>query len=224
MASLIQPIFICTHCGYNYALVVLKGETQRRFTGNSLEELLTTITPDTHIPQRITISRDLLLSDSVRFFKRREFDYKSAVRVVFEGEPAVDGGGPKREYFTLLLQSLLSPSAPIRLFEGRESFIMPMHNMDAIRAGMFKVAGRMITTSVTNGGPGFPVLSPVLYKYLVTPTGDIDKILSEITKDDVVDWNIVEAVERVSRYVRLLVNPQNRFLIGLGTVLIFAGS
>jgi hypothetical protein len=40
-----------------------------------------------------------------------------------------------------------------------------MHNMDAIRAGMFKVAGRIITISVINGGPGFPHLPPVLYSY-----------------------------------------------------------
>jgi hypothetical protein len=162
-------------------------------------EILKAITPSVaNAPQRIIISRDHLLTDSISFFKRREFDNNSHVRVVFEGEPAVDGGGPKREFFSLLLQSLVSPSSPIRLFEGRDSFILPMHNMDAIRAGMFKVAGRMITTSVINGGPGFPYLPLVLYNYLISPTGEIDKALTEIKKEDVVDLGILEAIQKVS--------------------------
>lgn len=187
---------------YDERLFLIIGDEtkiEEKIVGHSAEDLLRTIIPSaTKVPQRISVSRDLLLTDSIRFFKKREFDFTSPVRVVFEGEPAVDGGGPRREYFTLLLQALISPSSPIRLFEGRDSFILPMHNMDAIRAGMFKVAGRMITTSVINGGPGFPFLSPVLYKYLTSPTGEIDNVLTEITKDDVVDWNILQAIEEVT--------------------------
>ncbi|CAB3996593.1 G2 M phase-specific E3 ubiquitin- ligase [Paramuricea clavata] len=175
------------------------GETEIKITGGSMEEILRAITPSVaNAPQRISISRDHLLTDSISFFKRREFDNNSLVRVVFEGEPAVDGGGPKREYFSLLLQSLVAPSSPIRLFEGRGSFILPMHNMDAIRAGMFKVAGRMITTSVINGGPGFPYVPPVLYNYLISPTGEMDKALTEIKKEDVVDLGILEAIQKLS--------------------------
>ena len=117
-------------------------ETENHIVGDihSPEELLKTITSSVDKPsQRISVSRDFLLTDSIRFFKKREFDFRSPVRVVFESEPAVDGGGPKREYFTLLLQTLISPSSPIRLFEGRDSFILPMHNMDAIQAGILKL-------------------------------------------------------------------------------------
>ena len=73
-----------------------------------------------------------------------------------------------------------------------------MHNMDAIQAGMFKVAGRMITASVINDSPGFPFLSPVLYKYFTSAACEIDNVLAEITKEDVVDWNILEAIEKVT--------------------------
>jgi hypothetical protein len=178
--------------------------TDTNITGGSIHEILKKIIPTSEVaPRRISISRDHLLSDSITIFKAQDFDYKIPVRVVFEGEPAVDGGGPKREYFSLLLQSLVSPCCPIRLFEGRDSIVLPMHNMDALRAGMFKVAGRMITTSVVNGGPGFPYLPSVLYSYFITPSGEIEKVLSEITKDDVVDWNILEAIQKVLFYVWL---------------------
>lgn len=73
-----------------------------------------------------------------------------------------------------------------------------MHNMDAIRSGMFKVVGRMITGRSINGGPGFPFFSPVLYRHLVTPTSKVDLVLSGVRKDNVVDWNVIEAVEKIS--------------------------
>ena len=37
-----------------------------------------------------------------------------------------------REYFSLLLRALVSPSSPVRLFEGREHSLLPMHNTDAL--------------------------------------------------------------------------------------------
>ena len=160
---------------------------KKKNVGHSLEDILSTITPsEAKAPQRIMISRNELFTDSICFLNRREFDFKSPVKVVFQGEPAVDRGGPKREYFTLLLQTLISPSSPIRIFEGRDLSILPMHNMDVIRAEIFKVAGRMITTSFINSDPGFPFLSPVLYKYFTSATCEIDNVLAEITKDDVV--------------------------------------
>ena len=178
---------------------LISGRETEKIVGNSLEEILHKIAPsEAKAPVRIAISRDELFTDSISFFKKREFNFESPIKVVFEGEPAVDGGRPKREYFTLLLQMLISPSSPVRLFEGRDSSILPMHNMDAIRAGMFKVAGRMITASVINGGPGFPFLSPVLFKYFTSAACEIDNVLAEITKEDVVDWNILEAIEKVT--------------------------
>ena len=72
-----------------------------------------------------------------------------------------------------------------------------MHNMDELRAGMFKVAGRVIVTSVVNGCPGFPHLPSVMYSYLISPPGEIEKVLSETTKDDVVDWNVLEVIQNV---------------------------
>ncbi len=56
----------------------------------------------------------------------------------------------------------------------------------------------MITASVINGGPGFPYLSCVLYKYLTSLTDEIDNVLTEITKEDVVDWSVLQAIEKVT--------------------------
>ena len=72
-----------------------------------------------------------------------------------------------------------------------------MHNVDAIRAGLFKVSGRMITASIINGGPGFPHFPSILYDYLISSSGEAEQLLARITKEDVVDLAVLEAVQKV---------------------------
>lgn len=55
---------------------------------------------------RLTVSRSSIFADSVSHFKQRNFDFKKTLKVRFEGEPAIDGGGPKREFFTITLRAL----------------------------------------------------------------------------------------------------------------------
>ena len=50
-------------------------------------------------------------------------------------ERCIDGGGPKREYFTL--RELLSASSAVRIFEGRDEKYLPFHNSDALRSKLF---------------------------------------------------------------------------------------
>jgi hypothetical protein len=57
-----------------------------------------------------------------------------------DGEPAIDGGGPVREFYTILIRELLSPSLTVRLFEGKDPSFIPIHNTDALRSNLFKVA------------------------------------------------------------------------------------
>ena len=96
-------------------------------------------------------------------FKSANFDYNQPFLITLEGKPAIDGGGPTREYFSLLLKALVSPSSHVRLFEGREHSLLPMHNTYALRAGVLKVAGRMIACSVINKSAGFPRLAPPVH-------------------------------------------------------------
>ena len=68
-----------------------------------------------------------------------------------------------------------------------------MHNTDALRASLFKVAGRMITASIVNGCPGFPCLSPAVYAYLISNSCQgVD-----IVKEDIVDLEIRQVLSLV---------------------------
>ena len=68
---------------------------------------------------RLSMIRTDLLADVIAFFKSGQCHYDRPLNVRFEGEPAVDGGGPRREFFSLLLQRILSPTSQYRLFKGR---------------------------------------------------------------------------------------------------------
>ena len=162
----------------------------------SLGESLKSVFPDSGVaPKRIVINRGSILSDSIALFKQRDFDFNLPVMVTFEGEPAIDGGSPKREYFTLRLRELLSASSAVRLFEGRDGKYLPFHNCDALRSKLFLVAGRMVASSIINGGPGFPHFSQAVWQYILSQ--DSDKITEHLTKDDVVDYEVVEAINKV---------------------------
>ena len=163
--------------------------------GHSLKEVLKSVQPCSHTSQRLTVHRDSILPDSIAFFKKRNFDFNLPLKVTFEGEPAIDGGGPKREFFTLLLRELLSQSSNIHLFEGNDGIYLPLHNTDALRSNLYKVAGRMVAASIINGGPGFPFFSKAVYKYIQCT--DAYEVTEHLTKDDVVDIEVIEAINKV---------------------------
>ena len=82
----------------------------------TINKLLATAGPDTTsgLPRmRLTVSRNEILTDAIAFFKGGDFNYNRELRVRFEAEPAVDGGGPNREFFSLLLKSLVSPTESV---------------------------------------------------------------------------------------------------------------
>ena len=99
------------------------------------------------------------------------------------------------EFFTILTRELLSPSLTVRLFEGKDFCFIPIHNTDALRSNLFKVAGKMVTASVCHGGPGLPVFPKAVYSYIKDPHPD--NIIDDISKEDVVDMEVIEAVSKV---------------------------
>jgi hypothetical protein len=164
----------------------------------SLSSLLRSLVPgDGTNLKCISVSRENILGDSIIHFEKHDYNCSYQVRVRFEGEPAIDAGGPRRGVFyqSMLLKSLVSCKSYIRLFEGKEGRLLPMKNTDALRGQLFKIAGRMISTSIVNGGPGFPCLSPPVYEYLVK--GFTEELVSVINKDDIFDIDASQAIDKV---------------------------
>lgn len=81
------------------------------------------------------------------------------------------------------MRQLLSSSSPARLFEVKNSHFLPLHNTDALRSNLFKVAGWMLAVSVFHGGPGFPVFPIAVYLYFQNP--DPYDLIEYVIRDDV---------------------------------------
>lgn len=109
--------------------------------------------------QRLTVRR---WDDSVRLFTRGICTNKR-FKVTFLGESAVDLGGPRREYFTLLLKAATNHSG---LFEGPLEHRIPVH-MSALMEKTYLTVGRMFAASVLQGGPAPTFLAESIAEYLL---------------------------------------------------------
>ncbi|XP_051809340.1 uncharacterized protein LOC127535413 isoform X2 [Acanthochromis polyacanthus] len=116
---------------------------------------------------RFNINRANIWDGALRGFKRPSFDPSHEILVKCtddEGhtEDAVDTGGPKREFLTLLMDCLRSR----RIFDDPEDRKFLTFDCAAARDDEYFYVGRMIATSIVHGGPGPKFLSEMLYDHL----------------------------------------------------------
>ena len=139
--------------------------------------------------QRVNVRRSDLLQDAIRQFSRSSFDVSKLLKVCFIGESAVDDGGPRREFFRLLLQELFSASG---LFDGYPESTSPQHNVVAIAQSQFSMAGKVIAASIVQGGPAPACFSPAAADMLV-----YNEVLSNVRLSDIVDAEVQMQMQRV---------------------------
>ena len=63
----------------------------------------------------IVVTQDNILADTIGYYKRPGLQMSCPIRVVYQGMPAIDVGGPKRQYFTDALKALKDA---VGIFEG----------------------------------------------------------------------------------------------------------
>ena len=100
--------------------------------------------------RRITVRRKHLLLDTLSTLRRIPWDKSKHLKVIFIGEPGVDDGGPKREYFRLLLQEIAHSNM---YFRGPIEKRLPAHNVLAIQDNVYFHIGQIIAMSLVHGGP-----------------------------------------------------------------------
>ncbi|XP_055009244.1 G2/M phase-specific E3 ubiquitin-protein ligase-like isoform X1 [Boleophthalmus pectinirostris] len=134
---------------------------------------------------RFNINRANIWDGAIRGFKRPSYDPSHEILVKFtddEGraEDAVDTGGPKREFLTLLMDCLRSR----RIFDGPDDRKFLTFDCAAARDDEYFHVGRMIATSIVHGGPGPRFLSEMLYDHLTgKSTADFEARIEDITDD-----------------------------------------
>ena len=74
---------------------------------------------------------------------KNTFNARKQLRVTFLGEAGVDTRGPRREFFTVVLQEIRTT-----LFEGKDGFVLPVHNLTYVGQKLFLTAGVILAQCI----------------------------------------------------------------------------
>ena len=136
--------------------------------------------------QRICVRRSHLFSDAACAFSRPNFNVSKLLKVVFVGEPSVDEGGPRRDFFQLLMKEAFTSSG---LFAGWPQNVVPMHSVKAVAAN---IVGKMIAMCLVQGGQPPVCFAAAVADYIV-----FDEVKSEPSLNDIPDHTVWNKLEKV---------------------------
>ena len=115
----------------------------------------------------LNINRDTFWTQAFMFYKGG-VDGHRPLRVSFGGdaqEIGIDNGGPRREFFQLLSESISSTS--LGFFEGNVPSLLPVMKGPSLRLGHFRIVGNMIAHSIINGGIGDVLVMMHIYSLMI---------------------------------------------------------
>lgn len=136
----------------------------------------------------IAVRRRHVWRDTKLVLSRRNNVYSGGIRVTFISEAAVDEGGPRREFFRLVLAELAQNNA---LFDGSEQRRIARHNVMELQGNSYLIAGRVIALSLMYGGPAPQFFASPVAEYL------IDGTVATICIEDVPDQSIQRSLFQV---------------------------
>lgn len=113
----------------------------------------------------VAVDQKAVVVKALTIYKDSKFDVTRPFRVSFNNQPALDVGGPKTEFFTILFEELTEMNGqPLpALFEGNSKRLLPLYNSSIVYSGIFVAIGKMIAHSIAQCGVGFPYLTPCAY-------------------------------------------------------------
>lgn len=112
--------------------------------------------------QRIIVRRKKLFEDALHHFQHY-FDETKYVRITYQNDPAIDNGGPKREFFYLLLREIASKNS---IFCGPDDSRCVAHNMVELDKKTYYHVGKMMALSIIYGGPAPKFFAPSVANYI----------------------------------------------------------
>ena len=55
---------------------------------------------------RLTVTEETAVEDALAYYKHPDFDARCPIRITFEKQPAVDTGGPRRQFYSMVFSAL----------------------------------------------------------------------------------------------------------------------
>lgn len=139
--------------------------------------------------QRINVRRSDIFNDGISAFKRASYDTTKVLKVHFIGEPAVDQGGPRREFFRLFLSEMGHSSG---LFCGWPDRLSPASNSQAVANKTFFICGKVIASMIIQGGE-----APRCFNRPITDFIVYEEVRYSGNLDDIQDKEIQEKLKKV---------------------------
>ncbi|XP_068738220.1 G2/M phase-specific E3 ubiquitin-protein ligase-like [Montipora capricornis] len=160
---------------------------------------------DPNNQQLVNIRRSRVWQDACRAFSASTFNVARGISVMLIGESGVDRGGPRREFYRLLVEAVCSTSG---ILEGSDGNKIPLHNCAALKVKKFFLLGVMAGMLMLDGGPGLPVFSASVFHYIATDSilcGSMEDVPDPMVRHYlfVVDRRLDITVE----YIRQLFEP-----------------
>ena len=110
---------------------------------------------DDNCRQCIHVKISNLVIDAIRALKRCSFDAAKLLKVVFVGEPSIGEGGPRREFFQLVIKEVFMMSG---LFHGWLQNVVLAHNVEELADNRYFLVGKLIAMRLVQGGPATCIL------------------------------------------------------------------
>lgn len=147
---------------------IIEYDARRQMAHKAHEAFFVSL--DTHIPQQmflnVCIHRNNLLQDSFQIFETQENDLKKGIRVQFIGEPGIDVGGLKKEWFLLLIRDLFHSERG--LFKTEEESGYSWFNLKTNQPlKYYKLTGIALGLALYNSTILDTNLPPIIFKKLL---------------------------------------------------------
>ena len=137
---------------------------------------------DTSQYQRIVIRRRHLWEDALERFQLG-INFHKYIHVTFIQDPAVDEGGPLREFLRLLMGRVATNNC---LFCGGEDCRVPTPNMMELEKRTYQHVGEMIAVSLIHGGPAPSFFASSVVNYMVYGLKKVKASVDEVPYSDIV--------------------------------------
>lgn len=111
------------------------------------------------------------------------------LRVTFLCKPAVDTGGPLREFLHLLVSAIARNNS---LFVGDINRRAPLHNMEELEKNTYYYVGTMLAVSIVHGGPPPCFFSNAVADFLLYGMGK-----TKPNVEDIPDYTIQQKLTKV---------------------------
>jgi len=150
-------------------------EDQDRAIQESLQDQGTTSKECSDAKEVIKAFVDNIISSTFKAIERNNFSFNKEVFVVFSGEEGVDAGGPKGEFFCLLMLSLKN----VGVFQGNWF----SHDIKLLSQRKYELARKLVAWSILHGGPGLKQLSHAALCVLSDLPYDTNDAIASVSDD-----------------------------------------